>query len=144
MCAGHALVWGKEGSNIPELQPSSKWSAVQKRQAIIDHINEMMTRYKGRVAAYDVVNEAVCDCVSFADSRFKSCEEFVATTDGAAQCGYSSLYNTYLKKNVFWPDIKDYIGLSFRIARGVDPDARLGLLCESRVGPVSSLRGSAQ
>ena len=34
---------------------------------------------------------------------------------------------TYLKKNVFWPDVEDYIGLSLTTAHEVNPDAILGV-----------------
>ena len=34
---------------------------------------------------------------------------------------------TYLKRNVFWPDVEDYIGLSLATAHEVNPDAVLGV-----------------
>ena len=49
----------------------------------------------------------------------------------------SDRYNTYLKRNVFWPDVEDYIGLSLATARAADPDAVLGVneyAYESSVG----------
>ena len=36
-------------------------------------------------------------------------------------------FKTYLKKNVFWPDVEDYIGLSLQTAHEVNPDAILGV-----------------
>ena len=127
----HALVWGKESSNPDWLQPNSpeygNWTAEEKRQIIVDHITEAMTRYNGQIKYFDVVNEAVCDCVSYPGSRFTTCEEYIVTEDGAEKCGYSERYQTYLKRNVFWPDVEDYISLSFNTAHEIDPNALLGL-----------------
>jgi len=140
---GHALVWGSEGSNVNAMQLTNKafgceavgavqrtecsdWSAQELESIIVEHITEHMTRYRGRVHVYDVVNEAVCDCVSWDNSKFATCEEYVATESGARKCGYSKRYGTYLKINVFWPIVDDYIGLSFRTAHLVDKDAVLG------------------
>ena len=126
----HALIWGVESSNPEWLQPNSpeygNWTADEKRQIIIDHITETMTRYKGQTKYYDVVNEAVCNCI-WRDSKFTTCEEYMATENGFEKCGYSERYQTYLSKNVFWPDVEDYISLSFNIAHEIDPDALLGL-----------------
>ena len=36
-------------------------------------------------------------------------------------------FKTYLKKNVFWPDVEDYIGLSLQTAHEVNPEAILGV-----------------
>ena len=74
-----------------------------------------MTRYVSRVAVYDAVNEAVCDCISWDGSSYSTCEEYVASTAGAEKCGYSEYYDAYLKRNVFWPDVEDYISLVFQV-----------------------------
>lgn len=126
----HTLIWGVESSNPDWLQPNNpeygNWTAEEKRQIMIDHITETMTRYKGQTKYYDVVNEAVCNCI-WRDSKLTTCEEYIATETGAEKCGYSERYQTYLSKNVFWPDVEDYISLSFNIAHEIDPDALLGL-----------------
>merc|ERR1711988_529312 len=120
---GHALVWGSEGSNPNWLQPSNdeygNWTVDEKRTIIVDHIKEFMNRYGSRIVYYDVVNEAVCDCISWTGSKYATCADYVATDSGAEKCGYSTKYNAYLKRNVFWPDVEDYIGLSFTTAREV-------------------------
>ena len=127
----HTLVWGQESSNPDWLQPNNpeygNWTAEEKRQIIVDHITEAMTKYNGQIKYFDVVNEAICDCVSYPGSRFTTCEEFIVTEDGANKCGYSERYQTYLKRNVFWPDVEDYISLSFNTAHEIDPSALLGL-----------------
>ena len=126
----HTLIWGVESSNPDWLQPNSpeygNWTADEKRQIMIDHITETMTRYKGQTKYYDVVNEAVCNCI-WRDSKLTTCEEYMATENGVEKCGWSERYQTYLSKNVFWPDVEDYISLSFNIAHEIDPDALLGL-----------------
>ena len=77
---------------------------------------------------YDVVNEAICDCVGWPGSPYANCEEYMTSEEGAVEkCGFSERYNTYLKRNVFWPDVEDYIGLSLSTAREADPDAILGV-----------------
>ena len=88
------------------------WTAEEKRQIIVDHVTEAVAHYKGRqgVRFYDVVNEAVCGCITWPGSEFSSCEEYVASEEGAEKCGYSERYRTFLKRNVFWPDVDDYIG----------------------------------
>ena len=126
----HTLIWGSESSNPDWFQPSSpeygNWTAEEKRQIMIDHITEAMTRYKGQTKYVDVVNEAVCNCI-WRDSQLTTCEEYIATETGAEKCGWSERYQTYLSKNVYWPDVEDYISLSFNIAHEIDPDALLGL-----------------
>ena len=131
----HTLVWGKESSNPEWLQPNSpeygNWTEEEKRQIVIDHIQETVTRYKGQTKYYDVVNEALCDCVhrsADANSKPSTCEDYFATDETAKEkCGWSERYQAYLKKNVFWPDVEDYISLSFETAHATDPDALLGL-----------------
>lgn len=92
---------------------------------MIDHVKEEAEFYAGRLAAWDVVNEAVCDCwLSFA-----SCDEFVAANPD--RCGLSELYssdeiNVYLKKNIYWPDMPDYISVAFEETKKYDTTAKLG------------------
>ena len=85
---GHALVWGKAASN-PDFfdeecvedadgnMPGRCKSAVptytvdQKYKIMNEHVKNESEYYAGRLAAWDVVNEAVCDCWL----SFSSCEE---------------------------------------------------------------------
>ena len=77
--AGHALVWGNEGSNPAWFNtdcvdegdglPNScdgiyygNWTPAQKRQIIADHIYNDTQHYNNTMAAWDVANEALCDC----------------------------------------------------------------------------------
>jgi endo-1,4-beta-xylanase len=88
---GHALLWhGDSPAWLEGLSPA------EARRAVQDHVRSTVSRYRGRVAAWDVVNEAVAD-------------------DG------SGLRDTvYLRK--LGPG---YIAEAFRLAREADPQALL-------------------
>ncbi|MEW2078405.1 endo-1,4-beta-xylanase [Streptomyces sp. NPDC012403] len=88
---GHTLAWHSQ-------QPGwmQSLSGSQLRQAMIDHINGVMSHYKGKIAQWDVVNEA------FADG-----------SSGARRD--SNLQRTG----------NDWIEVAFRAARAADPSAKL-------------------
>ncbi|CAM5649849.1 endo-1,4-beta-xylanase [Streptomyces violaceorubidus] len=88
---GHTLAWY---SQQPGWMQSLSGSAL--RQAVIDHINGVMAHYKGKIAQWDVVNEA------FADG-----------SSGARRD--SNLQRTG----------NDWIEVAFRTARAADPSAKL-------------------
>ncbi|MET9778747.1 endo-1,4-beta-xylanase [Streptomyces sp. NPDC006367] len=88
---GHTLAWH---SQQPGWMQSLGGS--QLRQAMIDHINGVMAHYKGRIAQWDVVNEA------FADG-------------GSGARRDSNLQRTG----------NDWIEVAFRTARAADPSAKL-------------------
>lgn len=92
---GHALIWhGATPSWVGAL------TAPEMRIAIEDYIRTVAGRYRGRVYAWDVVNEAVAD-------------------DAAAATGG-------LRSSVFLQRLgPDYIAEAFRLARRADPEARL-------------------
>ncbi|MBA6436997.1 MULTISPECIES: endo-1,4-beta-xylanase [Streptomyces] len=88
---GHTLAWH---SQQPGWMQSLSGSTL--RQAMIDHINGVMAHYKGKIAQWDVVNEA------FADGN-----------SGARRD--SNLQRTG----------NDWIEVAFRTARAADPAAKL-------------------
>ncbi|MFI0168902.1 endo-1,4-beta-xylanase [Streptomyces sp. NPDC017095] len=88
---GHTLAWY---SQQPSWMQSLSGSTL--RQAMIDHINGVMAHYKGKIAQWDVVNEA------FADGN-----------SGARRD--SNLQRTG----------NDWIEVAFRTARAADPAAKL-------------------
>ncbi|WP_166021057.1 endo-1,4-beta-xylanase [Streptomyces chilikensis] len=88
---GHTLAWH---SQQPSWMQNLSGSAL--RQAMIDHINGVMAHYKGKIAQWDVVNEA------FADG-----------SSGARRD--SNLQRTG----------NDWIEVAFRTARAADPSAKL-------------------
>jgi endo-1,4-beta-xylanase len=142
---GHALVWGKAASNpdffdeecVPDGDGNmpgrcksevGSYTVAEKYEIMNDHIKEEAEFYNTRLAAWDVVNEAVCDCwLSFED-----CEAFAAANPD--KCGVSELYSdmseggikVYLKKNIYWPDMPDYIGVAFEETKKYDTTALLG------------------
>ncbi len=87
---GHTLVW--HGSVPPWL---GGLSATEFRAAFENHIRSVAEHYRGRVAAWDVVNEAIADDGSLRDTVFRQ-----KLGDG-------------------------YIADAFRLARQADPQARL-------------------
>ena len=92
---GHALVWhGATPAWVSSLSPP------ELRIAMEDHIRTVAGRYRGRVYAWDVVNEAVAD-------------------DGEPNTG--GLRNTVFLQRLG----AGYIAEAFRLARNAAPDARL-------------------
>ena len=59
---GHTLIWGLPGS-LPDwiASPTVPWTRETLLAVMIDHITTVVTRYAGRVKAWDVVNEAFCN-----------------------------------------------------------------------------------
>ena len=92
---GHALVWYQETPNyFFDGSPSDVRSRLE------NYITEVMTRYRGRVQAWDAVNEGVAD--------------------------FDSSTSPYRNSN--WYQAAggpDYIEWALRAARAADPDARL-------------------
>ena len=89
---GHALVWGEQN---PAWLTNGSWTRDSLLAVMKTHIETVMQRYRGQVAEWDVVNEAIDDDGSYRD-------------------------NIWLR--VIGPD---YVEHAFRFARQADPDARL-------------------
>eukprot|EP00121_Abeoforma_whisleri_P002054 Awhi_evm1s1838 len=129
---GHALIWGKPSSNPdffdeecvknPELPARCKseipnYTKEEKINLMKEHIKEELNFYGSRIAAWDVVNEAVCDCGT-------DCKAYVQKNPGKCALSYSHSDNShdggikvYLKKNIYYPDIPNYIEIAFSEAR---------------------------
>ena len=92
---GHTLVWH---NSIPQWLEHNA-APLNVRQLLVEHIEAVVGRYRGRVQSWDVVNEAILP------------------KDGQPNG---------LRKS-FWYDAigPDYIELAFRAARTADPHARL-------------------
>lgn len=97
---GHSLVMPKANPLWMEKTPEN-----ERKQIMIEHINTVVGRYKGKVAAWDVVNEPMS-------------EESVDYTN----------QNLGLRPQM-WLDAmgEEYIDTAFRAARGADPAAKLYL-----------------
>jgi endo-1,4-beta-xylanase len=92
---GHALVWHLQ---LPDWALALTGDAL--KQAMIDHIHTLVSRYRGRVAAWDVVNEALLDDGSWRPTPFHEAlgEEYVALAFAAAHDADPDaelLYNDY-------------------------------------------------
>src|SRR5690606_13510699 len=91
---GHTLVWHQQ---LPGWLENGNWTRESLIDALRAHIQTVVGRYKGRIAAWDVVNEPIADDGSMRESVWL---------------------------DVIGPD---YIDLAFRWAHEADPDARLFL-----------------
>ena len=60
-------------------------------------------QYNSTMAAWDVANEALCDCQPM---NYETCADYMAGAATASEvCGWSDRYGVYLKRNVYWPDV---------------------------------------
>ena len=89
---GHTLVWHNQNAGW---LVNGSWTPAEARALLIDHITAVVTHYRGRIAAWDVVNEALND-------------------DGTRRSG--------IWANNVGPD---YIEVAFRTAHAADPQALL-------------------
>ena len=89
---GHALVWHQ---SLPSWVENANWGRQELIAILQEHITSVVTRYKGRLAHWDVVNEAVGD-----DARRRP-----------------TIFN-----DVIGPE---YLQMAFQFAHAADPDAKL-------------------
>jgi len=89
---GHALVWHNQ---LPGWLVERDWTREELMEILRDHIMTVVGRYRGRIAVWDVVNEAVADSCVLGDTIWLE-------TIGP-----------------------DYIEMAFRWAHEADPDALL-------------------
>lgn len=90
---GHTLVYGNQ---LPHWMTSRAWTRDELLAVMRDHIETVMRHFHGRVAEWDVVNEAV------------------------GSWGDGWVHNLWY--DVIGPD---YVDQAFRFARAADPDAQL-------------------
>ncbi len=91
---GHTLIWC-DPSSTPGWVRNGSWTRATLLAVMREHITAVMNRYRGRVATWDVVNEALADNGSL------------------RQCTWRDVIGA------------DWIEQAFQIARSVDPGARL-------------------
>ncbi len=94
---GHVLVWHEQAPGWLFKSGDGKVSRDELLRRMKDHIFTVMTRYKGRIDAWDVVNEAVAD----------QGPEIYRRNEWYEICG------------------EDYVRLAFEYAHQADPSARL-------------------
>ena len=90
---GHTLVWHNQ---LSSWLTNGNYSPAQADSIMKDHITTVMTRYRGRIGIWDVVNEAMDDDASIRTSSF-----------------------WYAKLG------PDYVERAFRLAHDADPSAKL-------------------
>jgi endo-1,4-beta-xylanase len=94
---GHNLCWGESN---PTWLTNGGFSGQQLQSILQNHINNVMNHYKGQLYSWDVVNEAVSD-------------------------SNPSFPSNYLKTNVWYPSVPNYVDLAFQWARAADPHVKL-------------------
>lgn len=98
---GHTLVWHQQSGRFLG-QTSDREKAIEQLR---NHINTVVSNYKGRIISWDVVNEAVKDGAPLpADGDWTKC-----------------LRETQWLRSIG----PDYIEMAFRFAHEADPDAKL-------------------
>jgi endo-1,4-beta-xylanase len=98
---GHILVWHEA---TPAWMTTGTRAEVE--QNLKDHVNAVLTHFKGRIASWDVVNEAMRDNLSSVSGNWKNCVR------NSENPWYDKLG-------------PDYIEIAFRAARAADPDITL-------------------
>jgi endo-1,4-beta-xylanase len=91
---GHTLIWAAEGSN-PKWVLDFKGNRAAWLNLLKTHITTVVSRYKGKVASWDVINEGI-------DRK-------------------GALVDNVWLRNIG----KDYIDYAFKYAHAADPDAKL-------------------
>jgi endo-1,4-beta-xylanase len=101
---GFHLVWYNDGTNS-----RAAWlrnlSTDERKRFIRERIKDVMTRYKGKISAYSVVNEAFSD-------------------DGTLR-GEFLYFDSGTEPNWLYPLGRGYIEEAFRLARATDPTTKL-------------------
>lgn len=93
---GHCLVWHFQQ---PNWFSRGEWSKHEMGDILHEHIRTMLTHYKGKVFAWDVVNEAISDS--------------------------KDPHEIYRKDNYYDVLGPEYLDMAFRWAHETDPQARL-------------------
>jgi GH35 family endo-1,4-beta-xylanase len=99
----HVLGWGEWNPPWMDALP-----AAERRAAVLDYAELVLTRYGTRAAFVDVINEAVCDEVAFTATK--------------RNCGSGP---AHLKAGTWVPAIDDYLDALFSRARALAPSAVL-------------------
>lgn len=99
---GHTLIWKNQ---LPAWLKEGNLTRDEAIAVLTEHIETVMGRYKGKIWAWDVVNEAIDN------------------DDQGAQGGESQ----HFREDSFWYKAigPEYVTIAFEVARKADPDAKL-------------------
>src|SRR5678815_2525301 len=102
---GHTLIWH---SQLPAWLKEGNFTRDEAIAVLTNHIETVMGRYKGKIWAWDVVNEAI------------------EQGDQGAQ-GAQGGDTQHFREDSFWYKAigPDYVTIAFEVARKADPAARL-------------------
>ena len=106
---GHTLVWGNPKS-LPAWLKEGTWSREALIDVLVDHVSTVVTHNRGRVAAWDVVNEAFCKSANYPNG---GC---------AVEHGELGGLDESLWYEVIGPE---FIEIALQTAHAADPDAEL-------------------
>jgi endo-1,4-beta-xylanase len=119
---GHTLVWH---SQLSTWVTDGNYSAAQADSIMKDHITTVMTRYKGKIGIWDVVNEAMGDDASIRTSSYWYQKLGAGYMDRAFQLAHAAdpsaklFYNDYSIEGMNVKSDAVYAMLKDMIARGV-------------------------
>eukprot|EP00026_Physarum_polycephalum_P011847 Phypoly_transcript_12093.p1 GENE.Phypoly_transcript_12093~~Phypoly_transcript_12093.p1 ORF type:complete len:380 (+),score=100.63 Phypoly_transcript_12093:3-1142(+) len=113
---GHNLCWG---NSLPSWLTGGNFSASDLKEILQDHINTTMNHFKGKLYAWDVVNEALSDNIKNASDSTQ-----------------------WFKPNLWFNAIPNYVDLAFQYARAADPNTKL-FYNEYSVESVSQTKATA-
>jgi endo-1,4-beta-xylanase len=105
-------------------------SPTETRQVLTEHLNTVVSRYRGQFALWHVVNEALAPDATPANGGYPSCSSPEAATTSRRGCTVSLPNGVIALRNTAWAR-KFGVGFivdAFRIVRQADPGATLSYM----------------
>jgi endo-1,4-beta-xylanase len=132
---GHTLVWHRQ---LAGWLTSGSWTREQAIALLNEHIGTVAGRYRGRLAAWDVVNEAIDDDATFRSTFWSRAigEDYIERAFRAARAADPTallFYNDYNIEGLNPKSDSTYALLKGLLARGV-PVQGIGFQGHFRVG----------
>lgn len=134
---GHTLVWHRQ---LAPWLTRGTWTREQARALLEEHIDSVAGHFRGRIAAWDVVNEAVADDATMRRTFWSEAVgpdyiEIAFHRAAAADPGAKLFYNDYNVEGINPKSDSVYALLQRLLARGV-PVHGVGLQAHFEVGTV--------
>jgi endo-1,4-beta-xylanase len=136
---GHTLVWHRQ---IAPWLARGSWTADEVRTQLIEHVNTVARHYRGKLVAWDVVNEAIDDTALLRSSFWSNHlgREFIELafrTAHAADPDVPLYYNDYNIEDINPKSDSTYAMMRDLIRRGV-PVHGIGFQAHFRAGELPS------